>query len=193
MVSTVKYEELQDAELLALVSIGRREALEALYERYSTPVFSLSISMLRDRETAEEITQDVFVKVWRHSSTYQAKRGSVSAWIFGIAHNRAVDELRRRRRRGIFVDIEDVDIERYLVPSGTDTDPQHRAALNEERGHIRKAIAKLSPEQRDVVVLAYFKGYTHTEIAEYLSQPLGTVKTRMRLAIRKLRGILNIG
>ena len=188
--SRVRYQELDDVELLALVTIGRREALEALYQKYSTPVFSLSISMLRDREATEEITQDVFFNVWRRSASYQASRGSVSAWIFGIAHNRAVDELRRRRRRGPFADMEDLDMERYLLPSGAETDPLDRATLNETRRQVRRAINQLNAEQKDVVLLAYFKGYTHTEIAEKLQQPLGTVKTRMRLAVRKLKQVL---
>lgn len=191
-VSSMNFRDLEDVDVLALVAIGHRDALEALYDKYSTPVFSLTVNMLRDKETAEEITQDVFLNVWRYSSTYRPDRGSVSAWIFGIAHNRAIDELRRRRRQGPKVDIEDENMERYFLPSTAETDPLSNASLNEERQHIRKALKSLSPEQRDVVLLSYFKGYTHSEIAERLRQPLGTVKTRMRLAMKKLREVLVI-
>ena len=190
LVLPMKYQDLEDADLLALTAAGRREALEVFYEKYSSRVFSLAVHMLRDREAAEEVTQDVFMNVWRRSSSYQANRGSVAAWLFGIAHNRTVDELRRRRRQGITTEIEEIDLERYLVSSFID--PQENAAINEDRHLVRKALGELRPEQRDVIILAYFKGYSHSEIAEHLSQPLGTVKTRMRLAMKKLREVIGL-
>ena len=181
-------QEVADVDLIDLITQGRKEALEALYGRYSDSVFSLVIHMLRDNGAAEEVTQDAFLNVWRRSASYHADRGSVTSWLFSIAHHRAIDELRRRRRREQTQVNRDVDL--ASQPSDDTTDPVRYTTQQFRRGVVMDALEVLGPEQREVVVLAYYGGLTHSEIATRLRQPLGTVKTRMRLALKKLRGVL---
>ncbi len=182
------YEALGDQELLGLIVDRRREALEVLYDRYSGPVYSLAMYMLRDQGAAEEVAQDAFFNVWRRASTYRPERGKPTAWLFSIAHHRVVDELRRRRRRDRIQVFRDVETMRQ--PDDDAGDPARYATRQMLRGKIKKALTALRPEQREVVVLAYYGGLTHSEIAQRLEQPLGTVKTRMRLALKKLREVM---
>ena len=175
----------EDKQLLASIVDRDLEALESLHARYSGRVFAHVIRVLRDPGAAEEVTQDVFFNVWRKAASYSALRGSVTAWLFTIAHNRAIDELRRRRRQQSHLQ-HDADLSNR--PSeAADGDPTEYAKAEHERSQIKAALTTLRPEQREVVVLAYFGGFTHSEIANHLKQPLGTVKTRIRLAIKKLR------
>ena len=183
----VSYEERDDQEVLALIAERDREALGALYDRYAGAVYSLSMRMLRDPGAAEEVTQDVFFNVWRRASSYRAQRGSVTAWLFSIGHHRTIDELRRRRREQTHVQ-QGVDLTNK--PGDGSNDPVDYAALQMVGSQLDKALHALRPEQRQVVVLAYFSGLTHSEIASHLGQPLGTVKTRMRLGLKKLREVL---
>lgn len=186
-VRPVKYEGLDDERLLELIAQQSREALEAFYDRHASAVYSLAMHMLKDSGVAEEVTQDVFLNVWRRASSYQSQRGSVLAWLFSIAHHRAIDELRRRRREQAQTQ-PGVDLTDKL--SDDSVDPTEHAATEMERSRLNDALSRLRPEQREVVVLAYFGGLTHSEIARHLGQPLGTVKTRMRLALQKLREVL---
>ena len=183
----VRHEDKEDGALLALIVRRDREALEALYDRYGNAVFSLSMRMLRDSGASEEVTQDVFFNVWRRASGYHAGRGSVTAWLFSIAHHRTIDELRRRRRRQTQVH---EGIDPADLPADDSNDPMEYATSQFEYGQVKDALHSLRPEQREVVMLAYFGGLTHSEIAAKLRQPLGTVKTRMRLALKKLREML---
>jgi RNA polymerase sigma-70 factor (ECF subfamily) len=187
-VSVVNYEELDDGQLLTLIAGNQREALEALYNRYSGPVYSLAMHLLRDQGAAEEVTQDTFFNVWRRGGSYKSGRGSVTAWLFSIAHHRTIDELRKRRRDQGRVQ-HGVDLTNRPSESRSG-DPAEYAKAQFEGSQLKKALTSLRPEQREVVVLAYFGGFTHTEIARHLEQPLGTVKTRMRLAMKKLREVL---
>ena len=148
---------------------------------------SLSMHMLRNPEAAEEVTQDTFFNVWRRASSYKSNRGTFKAWLFSIAHHRAIDELRRRKRDRNIVQYE-VDVENK--PSDDTTDPVRYTASRFNLGKVKEALMELRPEQRKVVELAYFGGLTHSEISTKLDQPLGTVKTRMRLALKKLREVL---
>ncbi len=173
---------------MALVVQQSGEALEDLYDRYSRAVYSLAMSLLRDQEAAEDVTQDVFLSVWRRGASYRPKRGKVTAWLFSIARHRTIDEIRRRRRYVARVQ-HDVDIANE--PSDGKDDPLEYATTQYERSLLKGALSALRPEQRDVVVLAYFGGLTHFEIARRLRQPLGTVKTRMRLGLRKMREVLS--
>ena len=181
------YEDRDNGQLLELIAAEDLGALETLYERYANAVYSLALQMLKDPGAAEEATQDVFLNVWRRASSYQSPKGSVTAWLFRIAHNRTIDELRRRRR-----DLDHlqhgVDLSNRSADDGND--PLEYTNSQMERGQIKKALHTLRPEQREVVMLAYFGGLTHSEIANHLGQPLGTVKTRMRLALKKLREVL---
>ena len=173
--------------MMPLIVKRDRNALEALYDRYSGAVYSLAMHMLRDFGAAEEVTQDVFFNVWRRASSYSTQRGSVTAWLFSIAHNRTIDELRRRRRERERIQ-PSVDLSNK--PDDGRNDPLDYATLQFESSQIKTALSTLRPEQREIVVLAYFGGLTHSEISKRLEQPLGTVKTRMRLALKKLREAL---
>ena len=176
-----------DKELMALIVKEDRGALETLYDRYGGGVYSLALRMLRSPESAQEVTQDTFLSVWRRGSSYKPSKGSVTAWLFTIAHHKAIDELRRRRRRDIHLQY---GVDLTNKPSDGRDDPVDFASARFQRGQIMDALATLRPEQREVVLLAYYEGLTHSEIAQYLEQPLGTVKTRMRLGLKRLREFL---
>ena len=181
------YESLSDQELLGYIVQRRREALEVLYQRYSGAVYSLALHMLRDAGAAEEVAQDTFFNLWRRASSYRPDRGKVTAWLFSIGHHRVIDEFRRRKRREQSQVVYDVELIRQTDDSG---DPVQYAISQLRGSAIKEALTDLRPEQREVVVLAYYGGLTHSEIAERLEQPLGTVKTRMPLGLKKLRDIM---
>jgi RNA polymerase sigma-70 factor (ECF subfamily) len=183
------YSERDDGQVLGLIADKDRGALECLYDRYSNTVYSLAMHMLRDLGAAEEVTQDVFFNVWRRAASYDSQRGSVTAWLFSIAHHRTIDELRRRRREQTHVQ-PGVDLTNKPSENGSYGDPFTYTSRRFDRGQIEVALFTLRPEQREIVMLAYFGGLTHSEIANQLGQPLGTVKTRMRLALKKLREVL---
>ncbi|MCH8870291.1 MAG: sigma-70 family RNA polymerase sigma factor [Chloroflexi bacterium] len=183
------FEDTDDAQLMTLISEQSRPALEALYERYSNTVYSLAMHMLRDAGKSEEVTQDAFFNVWRRAGSYNASRGSVTAWLFSIAHNRTIDELRKRRRDQTHVQ-HGVDLTNKPEENNGSGDPMRYATLQFDRSQLKEALFTLRPEQREIVILAYFGGLTHSEISNQLGQPLGTVKTRMRLALKKLRSVL---
>jgi RNA polymerase sigma-70 factor (ECF subfamily) len=183
----VNYEEQDDRSLLVVIAERSIEALEALYGRYSGAVYSLAMRLLRDSGAAEEVTQDVFFNVWRRASSYREDRGSVRAWLFSIAHHRTIDELRRWRRERTQIQY---GVDLSTMPSDDGGDPMRYATAQFERSQLNDALHTLRPEQREVVFLAYFRGLTHSEISKHLGQPLGTVKTRMRLGLRKLREVL---
>ena len=178
-----------DGRVLGLIADKDRGALECLYDRYSNSIYSLAMHMLRDSGAAEEVTQDVFFNVWRRAASYDSQRGSVTAWLFSIAHHRTIDELRRRRREQTHVQ-PGVDLDNRPSENGSYGDPLKYTSGKFDRGQLEEAMVTLRPEQREIVMLAYFGGLTHSEIANQLGQPLGTVKTRMRLALRKLREVL---
>ena len=184
----LNYQGLEDLELLAKIGDQDRDALSTLYDRYGRRAFALAVRILNDPVGSEEVTQDVFMSVWRRGATYTTKKGKFTTWLFSIAHNRTIDELRKRRRdRSRLNDnIED----HYDLKSG-DISPADAAVAQSEYAKIRAAMEGLPEEQKNVVELSYFKGLTQTEIAEKTGQPLGTVKTRMRLALKKLRKALS--
>jgi RNA polymerase sigma-70 factor (ECF subfamily) len=161
-------------------------ALGALYDRYSTLVYSVSLRVLADRGLAEDVVQEVFLQLWRRPASYDAARGRFVSWLMSVTRNRAIDEQRRRSRR---MRLEDPDegASEQIRAEGRTSDPQLEAVLGEERQAVRAAIEELPPEQRRVLQLAYFGGLTQTEIAHYTGEPLGTVKTRVRLGMQKLR------
>lgn len=186
--SELDYSTLEDEALVRLIAHARVEALGALYDRYGRLVFSLALSSVGNPATAEEITQDVFFRVWQRARQYQAGRGKVSTWLTSITRHRAIDQLRRRGARP-----EQHSVAWAELAPGTEpavNGPEQAAALAMERAHVREAMTRLSPEQKEVLALAYFQGLTQREIAEALGLPLGTVKTRIRLGMQKLREIL---
>ncbi len=181
--------DLQDDEgLIRLIIEKQSAALGVLYDRYGRLVFSLAFQVISDAAVAEEITQEVFLQVWNNADTYQAAQGKVTTWITSVARHRAIDALRRKgaRPEGHQVDFEDGDAPDLVDPTGV----EEQVEFTQRSLAVRRAIAHLPPEQQKALALAYFKGMTHQEIAELTGEPLGTVKTRIRLAMLKLRQIL---
>ena len=178
----MNYQGLKDLELLEQISNRDRDALETLYERYGRRVFALAVRILGDAVSAEEVTQDVFMSVWRRGATYTSNKGKFTTWLFSIAHNRTIDELRKRRRdRSRTND----DIDDHLNLESGDISPADATVAQSEYAKIRAAMENLPEEQETVVEVSYFKGFRQTEIAAKTGQPLGTVKTRLRLALKK--------
>ncbi len=169
-----------------LVQDGDPRAFELFYDRHSGPAFSLAYRMVGNRTVAEDVSQEAFVSIWRSRLRYQSDRGSVRTWVLGIVHHRAIDALRRNtvhdKRRASAEGIE----ERFEAPEQTDVE----AARREEARTVRAAIDELPSEQVRVIELAYFGGFSHSQIADQLEMPIGTVKGRMRLGLDKLRRTL---
>jgi RNA polymerase sigma-70 factor (ECF subfamily) len=186
--SQLDYSTLDDETLLQLIVQARAEALGELYDRYGRLVFSLALNSVGNPAAAEEITQDVFLRVWQHARQYRAGRAKVSTWLTSITRHRAIDQLRRRGSRPEQHSVAWAEV----VPDAEPTinGPEQAAALAMERERVRAAIARLSEEQKQVLALAYFQGLTHSQIAGALVLPLGTVKTRIRLGMQKLREML---
>jgi RNA polymerase sigma-70 factor, ECF subfamily len=180
---------LADEDVMQLVRRGDARAFEVIYERHSSAAFSLAYRMMGTRSAAEDVTQDAFLSLWRSGQRYDRARGSVRTWVLGIVHHRAIDALRRAtvhdRRRASDEGIE----ERFEAVERTDVE----AARREESGIVRSALGALPADQSQVIELAYFGGFTHTEIAEMLDAPVGTVKGRMRLGLKKMRERLGRG
>jgi RNA polymerase sigma-70 factor, ECF subfamily len=180
---------LADEDVMQLVRRGDSRAFEVIYERHSGAAFSLAYRMMGTRSGAEDVTQDAFLSMWRSGARYDRGRGSVRTWVLGIVHHRAIDALRRatvhdRRRAG------DEGIEeRFEARERTDVE----AARREEAGTVRGALSSLPADQSQVIELAYFGGFTHTEIADILDAPVGTIKGRMRLGLKKMRAQLGEG
>lgn len=168
--------------------IARRDvsALETVYNRYSHPVYSLARRLLRDDETTEEVVQEVFMRLWTRAVEFDCTPRRLLPWLLTITHHHAIDELHRRRARGQHDDI-DIVLGTAEAPDG---DPAHEAALAETREAVRRALQHLPEAQRRPIELAYFGGLSQAEIATMLEEPLGTIKTRMRLALQKLREFL---
>jgi len=188
MNSSADYAGYDDESLLSLIAELQEEALTQLYERYSRVIFNLTLAIVRDPAMAEEITLDVFMRVWQKAHSYRADQARVSTWLTHIARYHAIDMLRRRSVR----------LDQYAVhwDDGAfreelpEQDPQESVELSLRRERVHAALARLPAEQQQVLILAYFGGYTQRQIAEMLREPLGTVKTRLRLAMQKLRDFL---
>ncbi|TCJ19811.1 sigma-70 family RNA polymerase sigma factor [Rubrobacter taiwanensis] len=184
----MNYERLSDEELLGRIVEGEGDALEALYDRHAGLVFSLARRITGDREAAEEVVQDTFLTVWRQAASYSPSRGRPYSWLVRIARNRSIDELRRmdsrerRQRRS-----------REVLDAYT-PDPALKAVEDAREAELRRLVSEalqdLPEPQREVVELSYFRGWSQVEISRRTGLPLGTVKTRMRLALSKLRNAL---
>jgi RNA polymerase sigma-70 factor (ECF subfamily) len=180
---------LADEDLMQLVRRADPEAFAVLYERHSGSAYALAYRMTGTSGAAEDVTQEAFISVWRSGARYDRRRGSVRTWVLGIVHHRAIDALRRGKVRDR-PRVEDEDAaEKLEAPENTELE----VARREEAATIRQAMETLPAEQVQVVELAYFGGFTHTEIAEMLDAPVGTIKGRMRLALKKLRDQLGAG
>jgi RNA polymerase sigma-70 factor (ECF subfamily) len=182
----VTLSELADEDLMQYVRQGEAQAFEIVYERHGTAAFSLAYRMTGNRNAAEDVVQEAFLSLWRSNARYDRTRGSVRTWVLGIVHNRAIDALRRSvvhdKRRASDEGLE----ERFEAKERTEVE----AARRDEAREVREAMETLPAEQSKVIELAYFGGFTHTEIAAMLETPVGTVKGRMRLGLEKLRNQL---
>ena len=176
---------------MAALAAGDLTALELVYDRYSTLVFSVSLRVLRDTHLAEDVVQEVFLRLWRQPTSYDPARGRFISWLMSVTRNRSLDELRRVTRRMRSEDVEDDEPGHELPATGHLSDPQAELMMSEARAAVRAAMVRLPPAQRQVIELAYFGGLTHVEIAERTGEPLGTVKTRVRLGMLKLRESLS--
>src|SRR3954464_10138768 len=187
--STSALRDLADEDLMQLVRRGDARAFEVLYDRHASVAFSLAYRMVGTRTTAEEVVQEGFLALWRSGARYDRARGSVRTWILGIVHNRAIDALRRgtvhERRRASDEGLE----ERFAAEERTDVE----VARRDEAREGRSALETLPPDQLRVIELAYFGGFSHSEIASMLETPIGTVKGRMRLGLAQMRDQLAEG
>jgi RNA polymerase sigma-70 factor, ECF subfamily len=175
--------DLADEDLMQLVRRGQAPAFEVVYERHASAAFSLAYRIVGTRNGAEDVSQEAFLNIWRSGARYDRARGSVRTWVLGIVHHRAIDHLRRatvhdKRRAG-----DEGMEERFEARERTDVE----VARRDEAETVRSAIRELPAEQSQVIELAYFGGFTHTEIAEMLEAPVGTIKGRMRLGLKKMR------
>jgi RNA polymerase sigma-70 factor, ECF subfamily len=177
-----QYLVLADEDLISLVETGDADAFAALYDRHSSAAFSLAYRMMGERQAAEDLAQDAFLKAWRGAGSYRAERGSVRTWILSIVHNRGIDQLRSHASRRRTQD----KIE-ATAPRSQPSEAFAETWRNSQRDQVREAMGTLPSEQLKILELAYFSGYTHVEISELLSLPLGTVKGRMRLGLKKIR------
>src|SRR5918997_1526935 len=183
--------EASDADLIGLAAQGDARALEVLYDRYSGVVFSFSLRIVGDRQLAEEILQEAFFRAWQQGGNFSAARGSFITWLLRITHNLSIDEIRRRRRRPQKADSEEPEQVLAAVPdTGLGADVEDEVWLGALRETIGEALVTLPPAQREAIEMAYFRRMTQREIAEALGEPLGTIKTRMRLGLQKLRDAL---
>src|SRR5512140_671882 len=183
-----KQEKLDDSALLRAISDGSSSALSELYDRYGRLVFSLAYQITSDGGTAEEVTQEVFLQVWNKAATFQAEQGKAISWLASVARHRAIDALRRKNARpeGHRMEWQDGDEPDLVDPASVEED----AELSLRGAAVRRALRQPPQEQRSALPLAFFSGMTHQEISDATGEPLGTIKTRIRLAMQKLRLIL---
>jgi len=178
-------EHLSDHGLLALTARGDREAFARLYDMYSAVAYSLAVRIVRDRDLAADVVQDAFVTVWNQAAKFEASRGQPSSWILTLTHHKAVDMVRREQRRRA----EPLEAGAELVDTAPPVD--ERAWQGVAREQVRQAMQKLPDPHREVLELAYFAGFSQSELAERLSLPIGTVKSRTFAAMTSLRRLLS--
>lgn len=181
-------EELSDEALIHSLALGVLWSLEILYQRYARLLYSIAYRMVPDHQIAEDLLQETFVSVWQNASSYSSQSGSVRSWLVAIIRHRAIDYLRKLRSRQDFKITPIEELEHDDGPTGPDVEEEAWRAM--QGAQVRNALSMLSNEQRMVIELAYFQGWTQTEIAEGYSIPLGTVKARMRLGLMRLKRIL---
>jgi RNA polymerase sigma-70 factor, ECF subfamily len=177
------YGTLADEDLMALVRDGDARAFEVIFDRHGGPAFSLAYRMCGRRAMAEDVVQEAFVSLWRSGARYDRARGSVRSWVLSAVHNRAIDAFRHESSKTGLDVRDDTAAERAESDERTDQEVERR----DDARQVRTALNELPGEQRQVIELAYFGGFTHTQIAEMLGLPAGTVKGRMRLGLSKLR------
>ena len=181
-----------DSHLVSRMAAGEDAALGDLYDRYGRTVYALALAIVREPADAEEVVVDAFGQAWRSAASFDAARGSVGAWLATIARTRALDTVRARGRRARAHEraalLSDDGVAAPIATTGSD--PSRAVELGDARRLVSQALAVLSSPQRVAIELAYFEGLSQSEIAERLSEPLGTIKTRIRAGMEKLRGLL---
>jgi RNA polymerase sigma factor (sigma-70 family) len=178
-------DELSDEALIKALAEGAVWAIELLYQRYSRILYSLVYRMVADHQVAEDLLQDAFLSIWRHATSYSPQSGAARSWLVSIVHHRTIDYLRSVRRRSVMKETtwEEAELDEHV----SFPDVWDEAWRSVQSSQVRTALMKISPEQRMVIELSYFQGWTHTEIAEACQIPLGTVKARMRLGLNHLK------
>jgi RNA polymerase sigma-70 factor, ECF subfamily len=180
---------VRDSQLMQRVALQDREAMAEVYDRYAARVYGLCLRILEEAQLAEDMLQEVFVRVWQRAYQYEPSRGSLMTWLMGVARNTCIDQLRRQRVRPQALQQPDsldaLPFEEGLVDP--DGDVPGQADMNARAALVRRALARLTPEQQLVIHLSYFRGLTRREIARNLQWPEGTVHTRARLALQNLR------
>ena len=184
--SQSQLQTLADEDLMAHVHDGDAQAFEVIFDRHADAAFSLAYRMCGRRAMAEDVVQDAFLSLWRSGARYDHRRGSVRSWVLKVVHNRAIDAFRRTSVRTSRDVVDDGLTERIAADEDTGAEVERR----EEAREVRSALDELPTEQRQVIELAYFAGFSHSQIAEMLKLPAGTVKGRMRLGLSKMRNVL---
>ncbi|MGD9892883.1 MAG: sigma-70 family RNA polymerase sigma factor [Dehalococcoidia bacterium] len=187
--SLVRDFEPDDETLVRRIVQRDATAFSQLYDRHADLIYSIALRVLADPALAQDAAQDVFLRLWRNPTAYDAARGRFVSWLVSVARNRAVDEVRMRGRRRLREIGENAAVDD--PPDWRAEDPQVAVQVQADRLAVRRALAQLPKEQRVALEMAYFSGLTQQEIAEQLHQPLGTIKTRTRLAMKKLRSLLS--
>jgi len=180
--STVSTNEGDDTGLLTRIQAGDQDAMSALFDRYGTMVYSVALRVLKDTGEAEDVMQDIFVQLWKNPGAFVSGKGSLAGWLVVVTRNRSIDMIRRRRPTD--------PVELFSLPSSTNL--AREAERNSLLAKIRGVMGSLPDEQRKSLELAFFEGLSHSEIAEKTGDPLGTVKTRIRLALTSIRKALTV-
>src|SRR5579884_3777099 len=182
--------EQDDITLLARLAGGDEAPIGVLYDRYGGAIYGLALRIVRDSPTAEEVTQEVFVRLWRAAESFDPAKGKVSTWLLRIAHNLALNEIRRRKSRPVSAV---VDVEAgagQIADEDPATDPATAVWIRERSRLVRDALAHLPPAQQQAIELAFFGGLTQAEVAAALGEPVGTVKSRIRTGMQRLAEVL---
>jgi RNA polymerase sigma-70 factor, ECF subfamily len=183
-------QRLADEDLMTLVDTKDSDAFAVIYDRHGGAAYSLAHRIVGEAGMAEDVTQEAFLSIWRSTARFDAARGSVRAWVLGIVRNRAIDALRRAARPAPKLDQDD---EAVLESQPAEQRTEVEAIRRETAGRLRQALGVLPREQSRVIELAYFGGFSHSEIADMLGAPIGTIKGRMRLGLEKIRATLAEG
>ncbi len=188
---SLTHKEQQDAlELIAQLAEGDETAIGPLYDIFGVRVYALAYKITRDHETAEEVTQEVFVRVWRNAASFQPEKANPQTWILRIAHNAALNEVRKRQSRPINAQLDVTVTENLQADTSDEANPELSAINDEQAQLVRRAMAVLNEQQKQTIELAYFGGMSHSEIAAALGDPIGTIKSRIRLGMQKMRQFL---
>jgi RNA polymerase sigma-70 factor (ECF subfamily) len=184
-------EVIDEAQLVIQVADGDEDALGLLYDRFGQGVYSLCLRIVHDRTAAEDLTQEVFLRLWRSASSFDSARGRLKPWLLRIAHNLALNEVRRHQSRPVAASEDEMEVVRAeLADTSVESDPAGTTSLRERALVVRQAVAQLPLPQRRAIELAFYGGLSQAEVAAALGDPLGTIKSRIRIGMQRLRELL---